>query len=361
MQQDLLLKSYNYKLPRKNIAQHPADQRDESRLLVLNRQSGHIEHKRFRNIIELIDPNDLLVVNDTKVFPARLMGKKETGGRVELFLLEFPLTSEQSEHKTKWLTATAPALIKSSKRPRPGTKILLGEAFFCTVVELLDGGKVFVKLHFNPEHDLSELFHKYGQVPLPPYIERDRGTTDKDLERYQTVYANRPGAVAAPTAGLHFTEPLLELLEEKGVRMATITLHVGYGTFAPVRTDNIDNHVIHEEYVHISDKTTTAINTTKKSGGKIWAVGTTTVRALEYAAAGNGELSGMDGWCNLYITPGYHFKIVDKLITNFHLPQSSLLFLVSALCGRERLLACYREAIDKDYRFYSYGDAMAIV
>lgn len=361
MQQDLLLKSYNYDLPPENIAQQPADQRDKSRLLVLNRSSGHIEHKQFHDIVSLIKPGDLLVINDTKVFPARLLGKKESGGKVEVFLLEFPLIDDQSESNREWSTATATALLKSSKRPRPGTKILIGDSLFCTVTRQLEGGKAQVELHFKPGYELAELLHTYGQVPLPPYIQRDRGTTGEDLERYQTVYANRPGAVAAPTAGLHFTEPLLTALAEKGVRMAKITLHVGYGTFAPVRVDNIGDHVIHEEYVHVSDETAALINRTKKAGGKIWAVGTTTVRTLEYAADETGTVEAMEGWCDLYIVPGFRFKIIDNLITNFHLPQSSLLFLVSALCGRKQLLDCYREAIDTDYRFYSYGDAMAII
>ncbi len=361
MQQDLLLKSYDYDLPRKNIAQHPAHQRDESRLLVLNRQSNQIEHKKFFNVFDFLNPGDLLVLNDTKVFPARLLGRKETGGKIEVFLLEFPLIANQQKQNREWLTATATALIKSSKRPRPGTNIVFCDTFSCTIIEQLDGGKALIKLHFRSEDTLTDLFQRYGQVPLPPYIERDQGTTCEDRKRYQTVYAGQPGAVAAPTAGLHFTEPLLSTLAEKGVQIAKITLHVGHGTFAPVRTDKIVDHTIHEEYFHLSSDAAMLINMTKTKGGKIWAVGTTTVRALEYCAKENNKISSLDGWCDLYITPGYRFKIIDNLITNFHLPQSSLLFLVSALCGRQQLLRCYQEAINKDYRFYSYGDAMAII
>lgn len=361
MQQDLLLKSYNYDLPREKIAQHPAERRDESKLLVFNRHSGGIEHKHFCNIIELIDPGDILVINNTKVFPARLLGKKESGGKVEIFLLEYPLAADNDKQNQEWMTATATALLKSSKRPRPGTKISISEELFCKVINWSGNGKAQVELLFQSEYDLTELLLQYGQVPLPPYIARENGTTSHDRDRYQTVYASHTGAVAAPTAGLHFTKPLLKRLEEKRVKIATITLHVGYGTFAPVRAERINDHSIHEEYVHISEQAAELVNRTKASGGKVWAVGTTTVRALEFCAKQHGKCTSLDAWCDLYITPGYRFAIIDKLVTNFHLPQSSLLFLVAALCGREQLMNAYREAIENDYRFYSYGDAMVII
>lgn len=361
MQQDLLLKSYNYHLPRKNIAQFPADKRDESRLLVFHRQSGNIEHKLFHDIIDFMKPGDLLVLNDTKVFPARLQGRKETGGKTEVFLLEFPSTIAPKKEGQKWFTAKGNALLKSSKRPRPGTRIYFSKSFFCDVIKHLEMGKSLIEIYYPAGCELIETIKQYGQVPLPPYIDRQQGTTDEDLKRYQTVYASSPGAVAAPTAGLHFTESLLDTIRHKGVQIAEITLHVGYGTFAPVRVENISNHAIHEEYLRISGETASLINATKETGGKIWAVGTTTVRALEHSADENNNVTGLDNWCDLYITPGYRFRIVDNLITNFHLPQSSLLFLVSALCGREQLLNCYQEAINCDYRFYSYGDAMVII
>lgn len=361
MQQDLLLESYDYHLPRRCIAQHPTARRDESRLLVLDRNSGCIDHKRFHDIYNLINPGDLLVVNDTKVFPARLKGKKASGGKVEVFLLELPRKHTETEGNKETETMRATALLKSSKRPRPGTDIHISPELSCSVISLLQGGKAEIALRFPPEYELDDLFQSTGQVPLPPYIERSEGTTTQDRERYQTVYASRPGAVAAPTAGLHFTPSLLKKLEQNRISRATITLHVGYGTFAPVRTEQILEHSIHGEYVHISDETVSLINQTKQRGGKIWAVGTTTVRALEFCAEQNSLQNGIGGWCDLYITPGYRFKVIDRLITNFHLPRSSLLFLVSAFCGRNRLLDTYKEAIEHNYRFYSYGDAMVIL
>ena len=359
MQQDFNLQSYDYHLPEKNIAQHPADQRDTSRLLVLHHPEGRIEHRRFADIVDLIPATDMLVVNDTKVFPARLNGTKETGGKIEVFLIGFP--KEEDGGPFEWSTATATALLKASKRPQPDSLITIGPRLSCRVLELLDDGKARIELRYEKGEELAGILAEYGQVPLPPYIERAGGTTPEDKERYQTVYADVPGAVAAPTAGLHFTDALLQALSAKGIAIGRITLHVGYGTFAPVRTERIEEHTIHEEYVIIPPETAEKINATKKNGGRIWAVGTTTVRALEFAAVDDGQVRPAEGWCSLYIMPGYRFKVIDNLITNFHLPCSSLMFLVSALCGRETLLASYREAIREDYRFYSYGDAMAIL
>ncbi len=361
MQHDFSLGAYNYELPEENIAQHPADKRDTSRLLTLHRQHDTIGHRAFKDIVDLIPAGDILVVNDTRVFPARLLGKKTTGGKVEVFLLELPSLEKRVAKVSGWKTATATALIKSSKKPRLGSRVLINENLSCTILEQLDGGKAVVELHYKPSLALTEILAKCGQIPLPPYIERRHGTTGEDKKRYQTVYADRPGAVAAPTAGLHFTNSLLEKLQSQGVQLAKITLHVGYGTFSPVRTEHIEDHVIHEEYVHIPRDSAEKINSVRKQGGKVWAVGTTTVRALEYSADGEGRVQPTRSWCDLYIVPGYRFKVIDNLITNFHLPQSSLLFLVSALCGRKTLLNCYEEAIKKGYRFYSYGDAMAIL
>ncbi len=359
MQQDFVLNSYNYYLPPKNIAQNPADRRDKSRLLVLHTSSGKREHRMFSDIVEYLSGNDMLVVNDTRVFPARLHGVKQTGGKVEVFLLQYPV--ESGIATSPCATAVAIALLKASKRPQPGSLILIGESLSCLVLELLEDGKARIELHYPLDKDLSDILAGYGQVPLPPYIEREGGTTVEDVERYQTIYADRPGAVAAPTAGLHFTDSLLDTVSAKGIAVGRITLHVGYGTFAPVRSEEIREHSIHEEHVIVTSETADMINATKKQGGRIWAVGTTTVRALEFAADEQGHVLPFEGWCNLYIYPGYRFRVIDNLVTNFHLPRSSLMFLVAALCGRETLLSCYKEAILKGYRFYSYGDAMAII
>ena len=356
MQQDFQLSAYDYHLPPENIAQHPADRRDSSRLLVLDVTGKSTRNLGFADIVELIDDRDMLVINDTRVFPARLTGRKKSGGRIEIFLLELPVAIAGSPG-----SARAMALLKCSKRPKAGILIVLNDKLTCTVVELLEGGKARLDLHFSPDQEISEILRACGQIPLPPYISREGGTTDEDAERYQTVYADRPGAVAAPTAGLHFTEEILDSLKHRGVELGRITLHVGYGTFAPVRAETITEHNIHEEYVMVSTDTTEKIKKTRERGGRIWAVGTTTVRALEFAAQDMGEIGPVEGWCGIYIYPGFEFKVVDNLITNFHLPNSSLMFLVAALCGRETLLDCYAQAIKEGYRFYSYGDAMAIV
>jgi S-adenosylmethionine:tRNA ribosyltransferase-isomerase len=325
--------------------------RDASRLLVFDGRNRTLEDRHFPDILHYLQPGDLLVVNNTRVFPARIMGSKETGGKIELFLLEYP----QGESKN--LTVTA--LVKSSKRPKPGSRLLLAENLEGRVAELLPEGKIRVKLTFDG--DIDDILTACGQIPLPPYIHRPVKGFSQDRERYQTVYASRTGAVAAPTAGLHFSQSLLGKITAAGVKTAAVTLHVGYGTFAPVRVNDIRRHVLHEEYTIIPSETAQLVNETKQKGGKVWAVGTTTARTLEFGADGNGLLRGGEGWCNLYIYPGYPFKIIDNLITNFHLPGSSLLFLVAALVGRERLLAGYRQAVDLNYRFFSYGDAMAII
>ncbi|MGB5230982.1 MAG: tRNA preQ1(34) S-adenosylmethionine ribosyltransferase-isomerase QueA [Desulfoprunum sp.] len=358
MQQDFILSAYDYHLPAERIAQHPADRRDNSRLLVLDNESKAISHRRFADIVDLMNDGDMLVVNDTRVFPARLQGRKDSGGKIEVFLLEFPARVDGSSAGP----ARATALLRCSKRPQPGSRLLLDGGPVCTVIELLADGKARLEMQFGEGEDIAQALSACGQVPLPPYILRQEGTTAADRERYQTVYAHRPGAVAAPTAGLHFTEALLQRLKDKGVQLATITLHVGYGTFAPVRTEEIRDHRIHAEYIEVPAATMAMIATTRQNGGRIWAVGTTTVRALEFAARQcHGTPAAVEGWCDLYIYPGFAFKVVDCLITNFHLPNSSLMFLVAALCGRETLLLCYETAVREGYRFYSYGDAMAVV
>lgn len=351
---DFLLSSYRYHLPPEQIAQYPSDRRDQARLLMLNAASGATRHGRFSDLIDLIDKNDVLVINDTRVFPARLLGRKDSGGKAEVFLLEFPRRIAPGE-------ALATALVKSSKRPKAGGAIVIGDGLRCLVAEDFGDGKMRLRLFFPPSEDLSALLERLGKIPLPPYINRhnqEQGSS-QDRERYQTVYADKPGAVAAPTAGLHFTPELLAALAAKGVGIARLTLHVGYGTFAPVRDGNILDHAIHAEYVEVPEDCVVAVAAAKSRSGKVWAVGTTTTRALEFAAL-SGELRPTSGWCDLYIYPGFQFRAVDNLITNFHLPETSLMFLVAALCGRERLLASYEAAIQAGYRFYSYGDAMVV-
>ena len=353
-QKDLLLESYNYHLPESCIAQHPADKRDHSKLMVM--EAGNLEHRNFADLSEYIRPEDMLVVNDTKVFPARLLGKKETGGKVGVFLLEFPVISEPGTP-----AAICQALIKASKKPKVGSKIVIDDLLYCEVLENLEGGKVRLEIYFDKDRGLAGCLDQSGQVPLPPYISRKQGSTAEDVQRYQTVYADKPGAVAAPTAGLHFTDELLYKIKDRGVRVGEVTLHVGYGTFAPVRENDITLHNIHREFLSISEHTVSLVEETKAKGGKVWAVGTTSVRALEYAASKNGVLEPVEDWCDLYIYPGYTFRVVDNLITNFHLPDSSLMFLVSAICGRTTLLNAYKSAVSQGYRFFSYGDAMAII
>jgi S-adenosylmethionine:tRNA ribosyltransferase-isomerase len=352
MNPDFLLSSYHYELPPELIAQSPAASRDASRLLVLDCRNETLVDRAFGDVVDYIEPGDLLVVNDTRVFPARLLGKKETGGQVELFLLEYPAGAPGGE-------VEGIGLVRSSKRVREGMRLFFGEGLSATVVELLADGKVRVLLHVAGSLDAA--LERHGQLPLPPYIERPEGERPGDRERYQTVYAAKTGAVAAPTAGLHFTEALLGQLRDKGVLTTTVTLHVGYGTFAPVRVADIRDHQIHAEYLEVSADTAALVNQVRQQGKKVWAVGTTSVRALEFAADGAGRVQPTSGLCDLYIYPGYRFRVVQNLITNFHLPGSSLLFLVSALAGRERILAAYGHAVAARYRFFSYGDAMMIL
>jgi len=351
------LSDYDYVLPEERIAQQPAEQREQSRLLVLDCVGDQILHRKFTDITRLLRPDDLLVVNNTKVFPARLLGHKETGGRVELLLLHFPEPGEPAQPGQ----ATALSLIKSSKRPKPGSLLNFPGALQARIDQLRPDGKVEVTLFYPTEANLESLLNEHGQIPLPPYISRPEGSMTSDRERYQTRYARHTGSVAAPTAGLHFSDQLMKTLRAKGIQQAAVTLHVGYGTFAPVRCRDIREHQIHEEFVRVPEETARAIERTRAAGGRIWAVGTTTARTLEFAADDNGQVRSIQGLCGLYIYPGYQFKVVDNLITNFHLPRSSLLFLVSALAGRKRILKSYNEAVQENYRFFSYGDAMAIV
>ncbi len=348
------IESYNYDLPEERIAQHPALKRAESRLLQVNGDdNGSMIDGRFSRLPQLLRPDDLLVVNDTKVFPARLLGRKESGGRIELLLLEYPAAANGAAG------ALVPALARSSKRPRVGTVVRFGSDFIAEIVELKERGAVAARLKWQGE--LSAVLERYGRTPLPPYIHRAGSAEEEDRKRYQTVYAREHGAIAAPTAGLHFTPELMGAIQEMGIKITPVTLHVGYATFAPVRVSDIREHKIHAEWVTVTEETVKAVQRTHAKGGRVWAVGTTSARALEFAANGQGGLRPVSGEaCRLYIYPGYKYKVVDNMITNFHLPKSSLLFMVSAFAGRERLMAAYHEALKLEYRFYSYGDAMVL-
>jgi len=360
MQADFDLTSYDYHLPAGNIAQVPAPDRDGSRLMVLDCRRDGLAHGRFPDLPGYMEPGDLVVVNDTRVFPARLAGRKESGGKVELMLLAFPaVTAGDAGDGAGWREVEATALLKSSKRPRPGTRLLFNDHLQATVTALHEYGKVTVRLRY--QGDLEELLAAHGRIPLPPYIHREAGEQAEDRERYQTLFARHTGAVAAPTAGLHFSDKLLLELRQAGINLASVTLHVGYGTFAPVREKDIRRHRIHQEYVIVSEETARLVNETRAAGRRVWTVGTTTARTLEFMADDQGRLRAGEGWCDLFIYPGYRFRVVNTLITNFHLPGSSLLFLVAALTGRQRILRCYEEAVRLDYRFFSYGDAMAII
>jgi len=351
---EYLISSYDFHLPEESIAQAPAARRDASRLLHLDCLSDRLRHGVFSDVADLLRKDDLLVVNNTRVFPARLNGRKETGGKIEFMLLHYPMSTESGGAGR----AVVQGLLKASKRPKTGARLIFGDDLLGEVVCLNRDATVSVELCWRGE--LDGVLKRYGQVPLPPYIKRAKDQDGHDHKRYQTVYAGENGAVAAPTAGLHFTPELLSKVKDKGARLAELTLHVGYGTFAPVRVEDIRKHQIHAERVTVPPETRDLIAQTREAGGRVWAVGTTSARTLEFAADDCGGVESLSGDCRLYIYPGYKFKVVDVMVTNFHLPRSSLLFMVSAFAGRERLLAAYESAIKKGYRFYSYGDAMVI-
>lgn len=333
---------FDYELPPERIARHPADRRDASRLLELERATGRVRHRRFSEIVELLAPGDMLVVNDTRVIPARLVGKRPSGGRVELLLLE-------PAGEGRWR-----ALGKPGRALRPGSRLHFGEGrLIASVLGRAEGGTWVVELEH--EGELLPLLEEIGLPPLPPYIDRDPEPGDR--ERYQTVYAREPGAVAAPTAGLHFTPELLSAIRARGVSIGALTLHVGLGTFQPVRVERVEEHVMHEERFEVPDELARLIN---ERSGRLVAVGTTVTRALESVADDQGRIRAGSGRTDLFIYPGYQFRAVEALLTNFHLPRSTLLMMVSAFAGRERILAAYREALARGYRFYSYGDAMFI-
>ncbi len=341
------LSLFDYDLPEELIAQYPLEKRDESRLMVLNRQTKSIQHSKFLELHSFLESGDLLVLNNTKVIPARLIGRKErSGGKVEILLI-----SPKGEGLWE-------ALVKHSSRMSIGTKVIFGKGEY--IARIMDKTESQGRLiQFENENEVKDLLNKYGKPPLPPYVKRE--TDEEDKKRYQTIYAKYNGAIAAPTAGLHFTESVFNKLKSKGIEIVEITLHVGLGTFQPVKVENIEEHEIHSEYLTVNPDTAQRINQTKAEGGKIVAVGTTSVRALESASDENGIIKPYSGFTNIFIYPGYKFRIVDKLITNFHLPKSTLIMLVSAFAGRDFIMSAYNEAIKERYRFYSYGDAMLII
>ncbi len=333
---------FHFELPDELIARYPMPERSASRLLVLDSETGKPVHRTFRDIIDYLKPGDLLVLNNTRVIPARLFGQKETGGKIEV-LVERVLDERR-----------VLAHVRSSKSPKPGTRLLLEGGLEAVMVERQDA--LFL-LEFSGEEPVVHQLEQHGHMPLPPYITREDELADR--ERYQTVYGTKKGAVAAPTAGLHFDDELFALLKEKGVDTAFVTLHVGAGTFQPVRVDEIEDHHMHSEYLEVSQEVVERVKETKANGGRIIAVGTTSVRSLETAAQ-SGELKPFAGETDIFIYPGYEYQVVDCLITNFHLPESTLLMLVSAFAGYNEIMNAYREAIDERYRFFSYGDAMLL-
>ncbi len=347
----MLLSEYDYNLPEELIAQMPADKRDNSRMMVLNREDRTVSHKHFYDIVDLIEPNSLLVMNNTKVLPARLIGHKDTGAKIEVFLLS-------QKDGGCW-----DVLIKPSKRVKPDTVIKISDELSVKAIKRLEeNGEWLVELLFQGDNVL-EILHRNGNIPLPPYIERKITNEDLkklDFERYQTVYAKDEGSVAAPTAGLHFTEEILKKLESKGVELCEVTLNVGLGTFRPVQCENVLEHKMHSETFEISAKAAEQITRAKAEGRTIIAVGTTTVRTLETAYQQFGKICECHSASELFIYPPYEFKVIDKLITNFHLPKSTLLMLVSALAGKDFIFNAYKEAIENQYRFFSYGDCMFI-
>jgi S-adenosylmethionine:tRNA ribosyltransferase-isomerase len=346
------VEDYDFDLPPELIAQVPVPGRDASRLLVMDRPAKTIRHSRFDRIGEYLRPGDLLVVNDTRVVRARLLGRKESGGKIELLVLD--------PYKPPGAGEGYCCLVKASKGVRAGQVIHLEEGICAEIVAPLGEGKAWVR--FPGDCSLLEILDRIGQVPLPPYIARTQeGTPVDDFACYQTEYACKPGAVAAPTAGLHFSKTLLDGLKGRGIEIAAITLHVGYGTFAPIRCEDIREHRIHSEYIEVSAETADMVRGAKRDHRRVFAVGTTVVRTLEWINDKMGKVTAFSGSCDHYIFPGYRFRVVDHMITNFHLPQSSLILLVSAFAGRMDILAAYGEAVKERYRFFSYGDAMLIL
>ena len=340
---NLTKQDFDYHLPEHLIAHTPLTNRAGSRLMLLNRKTGEYQHKMFTDIVDVLQPGDCLIINNTKVIPARLMGNLETGGEVELLL-------HQRISENRW-----EVLCKPGRKCQPGTKLIFGDgAIVATVDELVEDGLRNVTMIY--EGDWDELLDKYGEVPLPPYVEEKA-----ELDRYNTVYAEHEGSVAAPTAGLHFTDEILAQIEAKGIEIVRITLHVGLGTFRPVKAEDITEHQMHSEYYKVEPAAAETINRCKMNGGRVIAVGTTSCRTLESCVNDAGEIEATTGWTDIYIYPGFNFRAIDGLLTNFHLPESTLIMLVSAFCDRESVLKAYQAAINEEYRFYSFGDAMLLV
>lgn len=334
---------FNYELPEELIAQVPLEKRDESRLMVLNRKEQTIEHKTFKDIIDFLEPGDCLVRNNTKVIPARIYGKKETGANVEFLLLN-------NIEGDIW-----ESIVRPGNKLHIGTKVIFGEGLLeAEILEIMPGGTRKVKFHYKGI--FNEILDQIGLMPLPPYIHEEL----KEKDRYQTVYAKHNGSAAAPTAGLHFTPELLKQIEEKGVNIANVTLHVGIGTFRPVKEEKVEEHEMHSEHYYIKKEDAEKINNAKKTGHRVIAIGTTSCRVLETIADESGNIKEQEGDTKIFIYPGYKFKCIDALITNFHLPQSTLLMLVSALAGKDYTMKAYQEAVKQKYRFFSFGDAMFI-
>ena len=339
---------FDYELPTDLIAQYPASERDTSRMLVLNRTSGNTTHANFKNVLDYLEAGDLLVFNETKVFPARLFGKRvTTGGKLEVLLLN------EKEPGT-W-----EALVRPGRHAREGEEIIFGEGLRAVIGERTDSGGRIIKFLTSDQQEFWDQVFKIGEVPLPPYIKRPAEEMDKD--RYQTVYARSLGSAAAPTAGLHFTEEILEQLKDKGVQFAFVVLHVGLGTFRPVHVSTVEDHQMHAEFWRLDAHNAALINDARQNGRRVIAVGTTTVRLLESVAQEDGTVQAGEGWTRIFIYPGYHFRVIDGLVTNFHLPCSTLLMLVCAFAGYDQVIQAYREAVEKRYRFFSYGDAMLIL
>ncbi len=335
---------FRFDLPEELIAQHPYDKRDEARLMVIDKKTQKIEHKIFKNVVDYLETGDCLVINNTKVLPARLYGKKETGANVEFLLLK-------RVEGDFW-----EAMVRPGNKLKPGTKVSFGDGILrAEILEVLDGGNRRVK--FEYQGIFNEILDQIGLMPLPPYIKE----TLKEKDKYQTVYAKCDGSAAAPTAGLHFTKELLEQIKQKGVQIANVTLHVGIGTFRPVKVENIEEHNMHSEHYYIKQEDVDKINTAKKNGHKVVSVGTTSCRVLESVADKNGFVRETEGDTNIFIYPGYQFKCVDQLITNFHLPESTLIMLVSSLAGKDFVMQAYQEAVKEKYQFFSFGDAMMVL
>ncbi|MCJ2165160.1 MULTISPECIES: tRNA preQ1(34) S-adenosylmethionine ribosyltransferase-isomerase QueA [unclassified Pseudodesulfovibrio] len=356
--QDYLLSNYNFELPEDRIAQQPADRRDGSKLLVLGRDDGNLTEAAFTDLLDFLPDNALLVANNSRVIPARIFGAKATGGQVE-FLLLTPLPLINAEKKGEWNHARAEGLLRASKGPKPGATVSFGEDFRLTAEAAGEFGRWQVQLQW--QGDLKSIFDRLGHLPLPPYIKRP--DNDADRERYQTTYsdASKTGSVAAPTAGLHFTPELRQRLADRGIEWAEVTLYVGYGTFSPVRCADIREHRMHAEYIEVPEETASAVRRAKSEGRPVIAVGTTSARTLEGMFKESEEISKFQGETNIFISPGYEFKVIDGILTNFHLPESSLIIMISALAGRKTILNAYAYALNNSFRFFSYGDAMLIV